>query len=87
MTPAERHAGVVDEDVDAAGVGKHLGDRCVDRGVVGDVELDDGDALRGQRGRHVLVAAGGIAERGEDAVAGLGESLGGVAAEAARRAR
>ena len=81
--------GIVDQHIDAPGVDDDLGDRGIDRVLGEHVELDGAevDTMRLREGvdlRHLgRVPAGGLAHRGVDGVAGLGESLGGQAAEAA----
>ena len=87
---AEHHVpGIVDDHVDAAALGDDLLDRGVGRWLRLHVELDGAqiDAVacrgRGHLGGIRRVAAGDVAHRGVDGVAGLGERFGGQAAEAA----
>jgi hypothetical protein len=84
--PGRCDASVVDEHVDTARVRKHFTDGSLNRRVVADVELDDGDALLAQRAGPIAVLAIHIAHRGKDDVTSARQGFRGVTAEAARGA-
>jgi hypothetical protein len=90
---AEHHVtGIVHDDIEAALLGDDLRDRRVGRWLRADIELDCAQidmVVAGEFceiGDDGRVAALRLAHRGIDGVAGLGERIGGQAAEAARRA-
>ena len=76
----ERGPGVVDEHVYRTG-SEDLSRCPVDRGLIGDLEIDHADALPLELGGGLGVLAAGVANGCENAPAGRGKALGGVAAE------